>query len=300
MSRIDEALAESERIGNGDGAVSPAPVRLPSADAPLDCYPLNADETRPGPVAESASRVAEATLERVSLSDRCNGAFKGKLVVSRDAPALSIEQYRRLAAALHDAQGAHGLTSLIVTSALPLDGKTLTAINLALTLSESYGRRVLLVDADLRRPSLHNAFQLVNAVGLGQVLRSQIADVPLTNVSKNLAVLTAGCSDSDPMAAITSGRMRSLLDEWEARFEWVILDAPPVALLPDAQLLSRLTHAVIFVIGAGVTPHAVVDRAIAGLGRECILGTVLNRVDPKTIPAMTYYRTYYQASDQRA
>src|SRR5512144_1307828 len=168
MSRIDEALTQRALVSGDNGAVAVVQLPPPSSAEPLDRYPRQADERSSvlsPSLAERASLPAEAAAESVSLSDRCDGAYNGKLVVSRDVPALAIEQYRRLAAALHEAQAAHGLKSLIVTSALPLDGKTLTAINLALTLSESYGRRVLLIDADLRRPSLHKAFGLVNHVG---------------------------------------------------------------------------------------------------------------------------------------
>jgi protein-tyrosine kinase len=287
MSRIDEALAQKDVFVGNDSTPGESAAVSPTAQA-LDRYPSQSPEQR-----TLAAVEREQENPSAALADRCDAALKGKLVVSRDVPPLSIEQYRRLAATLHETQVAQGLKSLIVTSALPFDGKTLTAINLALTLSESYGRRVLLIDADMRRPSLHRAFKLANMAGLGEVLRSEVAELPLATLSKTLAILPAGHSDDDPMQELTSARMRSLLDESEGRFDWVILDAPPVALLPDAQLLSRLTQAVIFVIGAGSTPYAVVDRAIAGLGRECIVGTVLNRVDPQSIPAATYYRRYY-------
>jgi Mrp family chromosome partitioning ATPase len=83
--------------------------------------------------------------------------------------------------------------------------------------------------------------------------------------------------------------MRELLDECASLFDWVLLDTAPVGYLPDAQLLSRLTRAVVFVIGAGSTPSAVVERAFADLDPESIIGTVLNRVEVDTIPGITYY-----------
>ena len=95
------------------------------------------------------------------------------------------------------------------------------------------------------------------------------------------------------MAKLTSARMQALLEEAAASFDWVLLDAPPVGLMPDASLLARLTNAVVFVIAAGSTPYALVERAIADLGRECVIGTVLNRVDEDTILATGYYGSYY-------
>jgi capsular exopolysaccharide synthesis family protein len=216
-------------------------------------------------------------------------------VVSAQVPAVCLEQYRRLAAALHDLQVERGLKVLMVTSALPQDGKTLTALNLAFTLSESYKRRVLLIDADLRRPSLHHLLGLPNDAGLSEVLRSERRDLPTVAVSEHFQVMTAGRTDSSPLAGLTSDRMREMLDRCTEQFDWVLLDAPPVALLPDAQLLGRLTRAVVFVIGAGSTPFPVVERAIAELGPESVVGCVLNRVSESSIPAATYYRGYYHS-----
>ena len=110
-------------------------------------------------------------------------------------------------------------------------------------------------------------------------------------VSELLSVLPAGQLDQ-PMA-LTSDRMRALLEESAATFDWVLLDAAPVGSMPDAQLLARLTRAVLFVIAAHSTPHALVTRAIGELGPECVIGTVLNCVEDHNIPAAGYYHEYY-------
>ena len=220
-------------------------------------------------------------------------AFEGKLIVNANAEPICVEQYRRLAGTLHELQVEKGLKTLMVTSTVPSEGKTLTVANLALTLSESYGCRVLLIDADLRRPSVHEVFGLPNATGLGDVLRSERRELPLLQVSARLSILPAGRPDSNPMAGLTSDRMRLLLEQAAAEFDWVLLDAPPVGLMPDARLLAAATRAVLFVIGAGTTPYTLVQRAVAELGPECIVGTVLNRVAPETVPAMAYYQHYY-------
>jgi Mrp family chromosome partitioning ATPase len=91
------------------------------------------------------------------------------------------------------------------------------------------------------------------------------------------------------MSKLTSERMRLLLEESESKFDWVLLDAPPVGLMADANLLARLTHGVLFVISAGTTSYGSIDRAIAELGRERIIGTVLNRVDDGQIPGDYQY-----------
>jgi len=221
-------------------------------------------------------------------------AFDSKLVLGGEATPMLVEQYRRLAASIHELQIERGLKSLAVTSAVPREGKSLTVANLALTLSESYGRRVLLIDADLRRPSLHELFGLSNTNGLGDVLRSDRRDLPLVKVTPLLSVLPAGAPGNDPVAGITSDRMRALLEEAATEYDWVLLDAPPVAVMPDASLLAGMTRAIVLVIAAGSTPYAQVARAIDELGRECIVGTVLNKIEDRNIPDTTFYRAYHE------
>jgi capsular exopolysaccharide synthesis family protein len=225
--------------------------------------------------------------------DAFHASLEGKVVVSRETSNLSIEQYRRLAATLHAVQAERGLKTLLISSAVPGEGKTLTATNLALTLSESYGRKVLLIDADLRRPSIHTSFGLANVVGLGDALRSANAEVNPIQISPTLSVLPAGPADRSPLAALTSERMRSLVAESASHFDWVLLDSPPVGLLSDAQLVSRVCDGVLFVIAAGATPYAMVQRSIAEIGADRIVGTVLNRVDMHVLTVHDYYGHHY-------
>ncbi len=104
-------------------------------------------------------------------------------------------------------------------------------------------------------------------------------DPQFSLVSPRLWVLPAGTPDSDPMAVLASKHMEQFLVELEASFDWILIDAPPLGLMADATLLARLTRAVIMVVAAGSTPYALVERAIADIGRENIVGTVLNRAD---------------------
>ena len=185
----------------------------------------------------------------------------------------------------------------MVTSAVPQEGKTLTVVNLALTLSESYGRRVLLIDADLRWPSVHEWLEIPNVAGLSEALASTRRALPIVDVTPRLSVLPAGHPEPNPLVGLSSERMPAVLDECSARYDWVLLDSPPAGILPDAQLLARLVQGVVFVIGANSTPFPLVERAIADLGRECIIGTVLNGVDARAIPATSQYGHYYRSQD---
>jgi len=306
MSRIDEALKRAAQgppspqktlSGRGTGRAVDAPLRL--ADEPtLDEYPL---ESKASPdrhdradrvVATTGQATAAGSDDRHRLT-RLIDSSNEKLVVGAGRNPVSLEQYRRLAATLHDAQVEKGLKTIVVTSSVPKEGKTLTAVNLALTFSESYGRRVLLIDADLRRPSVHEVLGIRNEKGLSEVLRSDRLELPIIQVSPLLSVLPSGRTEQNPLAGLSSERMRTLLDESSSRYDWIILDTPPLALLSDAQILVRLTQAAVFVIRAGSTPFRVIDKAIAELGREFVVGTVLNGVDESAISATEYYGDYY-------
>jgi len=300
MSRIDEALKRASQgplVGRIPAKRTDAPVRL-GDEFGLGDYPI---ESRNGnarsdssPVQPEASPGSRVQAGGVSSRLSTDISQKAKLVVGPDTNAPFIEQYRRLAAVLHDAQLEKGLKTVMVTSAVPREGKTLTVINLALTLSESYARRVLLIDADLRKPSIHEVLGTPNERGLSDVLRSDRLEPNITAVSPRLSVIPAGSIRDNPLAGLASARMRALVDDFATRFDWVLLDAPPVGLLPDAQVLGRVAQASVFVIRAGVTPYPIVDRAITELGRDCIIGTVLNGVDENSLLTPHCHGQYQQ------
>jgi capsular exopolysaccharide synthesis family protein len=224
-----------------------------------------------------------------------------KLVVDRRILPVSREQYRRLAAILHDAQATRGLRVAMIASAVASEGKSLTAANLALTLSESYRRRVLLIDADLRRPALHRAFKLDAASGLADGLdpNQPQGKLIVRQVLPNLAVLPAGSPINDPMARLISERMRQLVEEASKSFDWVIIDAPPLMLLPDAHVLASMVDAAVLVVKAGGTPHHLVKRAMDTIGRAKVIGVVLNKAE--VLPGGTYDEDYaYYAKRQPA
>jgi protein-tyrosine kinase len=168
----------------------------------------------------------------------------------------------------------------MTASALPGEGKSLTAVNLALTLSESYQRRVFLVDADLRRPTVQRIFGLPAIAGLNEGLKgSQDRPMAVTLISDRLCVLPAGRPEADPMSGLTSDRMRRFVLQARSAFDWVIIDTPPVGLLPDASLLAEFVDGVLLVVRAGKAPFALVKRTVEAITHERILGVVMNAVD---------------------
>ena len=238
----------------------------------------------------------EARLKAVKRPPRAVDHGLRARLVNTTSDSVSVEQYRRLAAVLHEAQEQSQLKSVMVTSALPGDGKTLTVVNLALTLSESYGRRVLVIDADLRLPTLHTVLGISNDTGLSEALRGD--PLACVEVAPGLTVLTAGKPGATPLAGLSSNRMREVLLECEGRFDWVLIDTSPAGVVPDAQVIGRLVGAVLLVIGAGSTPAETVEHVVAQLGgADSIFGIVLNRVEESRIPQSNYYGQYRPAQE---
>jgi len=307
MSRIDEAMRRAAGADTGQApsaqalenavdvtavneaaALSQEPFPLELQDRHRRISPSTEAKTGGG---HETSQPQPAPPSESSLFDRIDSRLTEKIVVDQNMNAASREQYRRLAAVLHDAHNTQGLKVIMVASAVASEGKTLTASNLALTFSESYHKRVLLIDADLRRPSLHSVFRLDTTLGLGDgLLSAGDSKMLVRQVSPRLAVLPAGRPSSDPMAGLTSDRMRKLIDEARQSFDWVILDTPPIMLLPDAHLLASMVDGAIMVVRANATPFELIKRAVEAIGRQRVIGMVLNRADVgKTAYQYQYY-----------
>jgi capsular exopolysaccharide synthesis family protein len=310
MSRISDALARASGGALGEpgthtgstGAEVLAGVETFATSAPAERH--EQEDIQHAPLhAAAGSDAAEGMRAAAPLPDplppdrhlleALDADAAEKLVVGEMA-ASSLEHYRRLAAVLHQTHLTTGLRVVMIASAIAGEGKTLTSANLALTLSESYRRRVLLIDADLRRPSIHTLFGLENLDGLTDVLKSAgERKVSTRAVSATLSVVTAGRPDSEQMAHLTSDRMRRLLKEAVEVYDWVIIDTPPVALLSDAKLLAAMVDGAVLVVRAGSTPYTIVQRAIQAIGPERILGTVLNGAEASAVAGHSYYDGYY-------
>jgi len=222
-----------------------------------------------------------------------NPAVREKLAMGEESTPHIREQFRGIAAALYRIRETHPIKIVMVASAVPGEGKTLTAVNLALTLAESYQARVLLVDADLRRPTVHTVFDVPNNHGLKEALVGTGGDLGAIRVSPHLSVLTAGSAMVDPMGALVSSEMREVLDVASAECDWVILDTPPIELLPDANLIGALADIAVLVVQAASTKCELVRHAVEAIGRDRIAGVVLNQMaEPSRISRG--YDGYYQ------
>lgn len=314
MSRIESALNRARAAKDEAPDIGVVPEGTPEAELFVGPWEVTPEPATPaagpqtGLATQAAAPLAPAapaplpasTAGSVTVNPAPATHFREdiveKLVASTGPTATAVEQYRRLAAKLHQAQVDRDLKAIMVVSAVPAEGKTLTSINLALTLARSYKKRVLLIDADLRRPSLHEALGLHVDHGLQDAVLRPTADGVLAaayEILPGLALLPAGTPTNDPMSVLTSPRMRAIVEEARRAFDWVIIDTAPIAALPDAQVLKDDVDGALLVISAGNTPFDLVDRAIQSLGRDLVLGVVLNGVDDADIDAAYGYSAGY-------
>ncbi len=293
MSRLAEALkrAQAEK-----GSAEPAVKETVAREKPATIHPkltvaepivaaeAAVNEAAAQPIAVESQKTAAAIEPEAASSARVSAGgtslIAEKLVVTPSISPVSLEQYRRLAATLHRRQSETRIKTVLVASTMPGEGKTLTAVNLALTFSESYGRNVLLIDGDLRRPTTHAVLEVPNILGSGVVATTETDQkLSLIQVSQRLSVLTAGQPDNDPMSRLASDRMKRVLNEAAAQFDWVIIDTPPVGSVPDANILAQMADVVLLVVEAGRTPARLVQRTAEALGKERVMGVILNRAE---------------------
>jgi capsular exopolysaccharide synthesis family protein len=205
------------------------------------------------------------------------------------------EAFRSLRTALVGRYPEAGTKILTVTSAQPLEGKTTTAANMAMALAYG-GSRVLLIDADMRRPGLHRPLRLTNERGLSQVLigQARVRDVIQRTVDPNLLAITAGKTPPNPSELLGSERMKTLLANLaHGPFDWIVIDTPPVLAVTDAVILAPHVSGVTFVVGAEMTRRRLAERAIETVtaSHPKMTAVVLNKVD--FARNKYYYSRYY-------
>jgi succinoglycan biosynthesis transport protein ExoP len=216
-------------------------------------------------------------------------------LISGPVPHDFGEAYRSIRTALSAQFPVGGPRTVAVASTQPLEGKTTTAVNIAMALAVG-GQRVLLIDADMRRPSVHKALRMSNDRGLSQLLAGQarMREVVQRTHDPNLLCITAGRTPANPSELLASDRMRALLTGLESGpFDWVIIDTPPVLAVTDAVILAPLVGAVAFVIGAEMTRQRLAERAVETLlnGNPRNVLAVLNKVNFGR--NKYYYSRYY-------
>ncbi len=223
----------------------------------------------------------EQTLRALAPSDR-------DVVALDDRHSASAEQYRVLAARLEGLWRQPDFQKIAVTSALPGEGKTVTSINVGYTLARDFGRRVLLIDGDLKRPSLWRYMGPQPSTGLSDVLANrQSPEAVVRSLGhEQLAVLEAGLTPLNPTRLWKSSAMKQLLAHFEKHYDYVIVDTPPVLTVVDATLIADVVDGVVVVVRSGMTPKGALQKALGLLPRPKLVGTVLNGAK---MPRSTYY-----------
>ena len=196
------------------------------------------------------------------------------------------EQYRTLRARLESLAAQRPIHTLAIVSALPGEGKTSAAINLAIVSEMHLDRRVLLVDCDLRKPKIHRTLGITPTAGLAEVLLGQAsleqAIYKVTGPSFEggaLEVLPVHAMPPNPSELLSSAKMKSLIEELSRRYDLVILDTPAALALPDAKTVTELADGAVMVVRADTTPETDVQGALDLLDRRRVLGVVLNGSD---------------------
>jgi capsular exopolysaccharide synthesis family protein len=237
----------------------------------------------------TVKRLDPEKVERVT-----GHACPGAPVVWNQDPSPAAEKFRLLAHRIHRARGAKPLQTVLIASAIPGEGRSTVAVNLAATLVRQ-GKRTVLIDADLRLSELHKMLGLDADPGLSEVLTGRIElDRALRRVDPpDLYFLGSGARSTDPGRLLDAPKFASILQEAREAFDWVILDSPPLNPLADAQCVASVCDAVLLVVRWGITPRHELEHAIEVLDGHPLLGMVINMFDD---PQDSKHYSYYENS----
>ncbi|MBI5197924.1 MAG: CpsD/CapB family tyrosine-protein kinase [Nitrospirae bacterium] len=229
-------------------------------------------------------RYKDPIEEKLLIDDR--------LVVQNHPDSLAAEQFRVLCTKLTPMTLDHPSYTLAITSAVKGEGKTFTSINLALTLARDFGQKVLLVEGDMKKPTFHDYLRGGRGPGLFDVLENRASPEScwVSLCEERLRLLPAGKTTEQSTRLLFSPAMTTFIQKMREQYKYIILDSPPILPIADMNIFSQWVDGILLVVRAGKTPRSLVNRAIASLASEKIIGTVLNGVHPTL--AKYYYLSY--------
>jgi protein-tyrosine kinase len=286
MSRVHEALRRA-----GDNP--------PEAAPPVEARPLpngrGSEASEPRPVGSGLSGAVSHLAAARSVPYR--PAPESHLLDLENSLETPAEEFRTLRTRLNHLQTQQPLHSLVITSPSPAEGKTFTAVNLAIAQSQLSEHAVLLGDFDLRRPVIHNLLQIDRAPGLTDYLLGRCAwgEALLRIEGLNLFVLPAGTAVKNPLEILNTRQARALFEELPRAFNWAIFDTPPLLFSADANLLATLADATILVVRIGSTTFDNVTRAMQSLCENNVLGIVANGA--RAAELYSKYTYYYSKTE---
>jgi capsular exopolysaccharide synthesis family protein len=216
---------------------------------------------------------------------------QSRVVSVTDKDSLAAEKFRFLSVRLRQLQQTRPLKKVLITSTIPQEGKSMVAANLACTLARRTHQKTLLLDGDLRRPSVARLFGLGKTPGLSEWLQGERS--PMTSIyhleDAGLWVLPAGNSPRNPLEAMQSGRLAGLMDQLTSWFDWVIIDSPPVLPLADTSVWMRMADGVFLVARQGTSEREHLKRGLEAIESSKLLGAILN-CSAKSAQSDYYYQ----------
>ena len=204
-------------------------------------------------------------------------------VMEKAPKSIDAEAYRSLRSNIEYSSFDDEYRVIVVTSSVPEEGKSTTSGNLAIALAQS-GNKVLLVDCDMRKPSIHKKFKISNAAGTAELLlRKKSFEEVAKKHNENLTIITAGKIPPNPSEMLASRAMTAFIEEMKDEFKYIILDTPPLQAVTDAQVLSTKADGVLLVVRAGSTKREMVFNSVDLIKKVQgkVIGTVLNGVENK-------------------
>jgi len=273
MSRIQHILERAERDGYARRMRGPEPLASSGSDLAGVVLHHSTDEFS-GEADHSGLAIQDLTPARVVVGAHLDPS----LITAHSGNVEAAEQYRSLRTRVMQADTSMPISVMLVTSPGQGEGKTLTASNLALAMAQESRRRVCLIDADLRKPTLQQLFGLPDGPGLCDVLAgtASLSSALVGLEEHQLTILPAGHVPSHPAELLGTAAMRRMLDRLRTGFDRIIVDAPPALPLADVGILTPLIDVVLLVVRARFTSKPAIRDAVASLDRSKLLGLVLN------------------------
>jgi protein-tyrosine kinase len=299
MSRVHDALRRAEQFGEPNElnniGMQPEPV-METADPILE---------HPGSYLDLASTGRGSVIQDIEFEGFLSKIKEIPFTVAPESHLIDLdrlhempgEEFRSLRTRLNHIQTQQHVHSLVVTSASPAEGKTFTAVNLAMAQAQIAESAVLLADFDLRRPVIHNLFQTDRSPGLSDYL---LDGVPLEMAIRrigntNLHFLPAGTPVKNPLELLNLRQVKTLVEALPKIFNWVVIDTPPLLFSADANLMSTLADGTIMVVRIGATTYDNVIRAMQSLCENNVLGIVANGA--RAAELYSKYTYYYSKQD---
>jgi protein-tyrosine kinase len=266
MSRIHEALkkAEQERAA-GQGTVQPTIATEPVSEVPVlpEVASPRMSESMMAAMPNFSSPFTVDTLLARCPQMEWRPDLGTMLFMNGDDSKRGTEEFRTLRSRLYHLREKMTLRKLLVTSALPKEGKSFTSSNLAQVMVRQHGRRVLLIDADLRGPRLHLMLGTTSGPGLSDYLQGKNDEFSIMQRGpmENLFFIPSGTGIEDPSELVGNGKLKVLLQRVEPLFDWIIVDSPPAIPVSDASVLAKACDGVLMVVRSNATPSDVARKA---------------------------------------